>query len=126
MHISAKAVIMKKNKFLLQLRDNKKNIYAPNSWGFFGGKAEKNEKIETCIKREINEELSVKCVKAKKICETFYRKKVLLVFFNVKTIGKINSKKLTEGQGLGWFSKKEIKKIKKSWEVNFLFDTFNY
>ena len=83
MHISAKAVIMKKNKFLLQLRDNKKNIYAPNSWGFFGGRAEKNEKIETCIKREINEELSVKCVKAKKSCETVYRKKVLLVFFNV-------------------------------------------
>ena len=87
MHISAKAVIMKKNKFLLQLRDNKKNIYAPNSWGFFGGRAEKNEKVETCIKREINEELSVKCVKANKICETVYRKKVLLVFFNAKTIG---------------------------------------
>ena len=41
-------------------------------------------------------------------------------------MGKIDSRKLTEGQDLGWFSKKEIKKIKKSWEVKFFFNTFKY
>ena len=30
-------IIVKNKKILLQLRDNKKDIIFPNSWGFFGG-----------------------------------------------------------------------------------------
>mgnify|MGYP001281588625 CR=1 FL=1 len=48
-----------KNRYLLQLRDDKKNIAYPNSWGFFGGAFKKKETAEKCIIRELYEELLI-------------------------------------------------------------------
>ena len=48
---------MNKDKYLLQLRDDKNNIYSPNCWGFFGGACKENETSEQCMKRELQEEL---------------------------------------------------------------------
>ena len=41
---SVKAVIHLDGKILLQLRDEKPNIYYPGVWGLFGGNVESNEK----------------------------------------------------------------------------------
>ena len=38
MHFSSKAIIFKNSKYLIQLRDNKRNIFFPNHWAFFGGR----------------------------------------------------------------------------------------
>ena len=40
---SSKGIVVVKDKYLLQLRDNKKNIFFPNFWGLFGGSLNKNE-----------------------------------------------------------------------------------
>ena len=47
------------NNYLFQLRDDKRNIFYPLHWGVFGGGIESNETEKNCLKREINEELSI-------------------------------------------------------------------
>ena len=53
------AIITKKNKYLLQLRDNKKLIRDPKMWGLFGGSIRKFEKPIKALLREIREEIDV-------------------------------------------------------------------
>ena len=53
MGIASKAVIIHKGKYLLQHRDDKKEIFSPNYWGCFGGMIDhKNESAIEGIKRE--------------------------------------------------------------------------
>ena len=39
----AKAILLERGKFVLQLRDNKPLIDFPDMWSLFGGAIEKNE-----------------------------------------------------------------------------------
>ena len=118
----SKAVIINKNKYLLQLRDNKKNINSPNRWCFFGGGFNKGETAEECVKREIQEELSIKCKILTKIYEYInYKTETYNYFFHVKPIDKIILSNLNEGQDIGWFNKVQIKKIKKAEDVKIFF-----
>ena len=63
---AVKLIITKNKKYLFQLRDKNKKIYSPNRWGFFGGKVRKGERPENCAKRELYEEIKVKCSITKK------------------------------------------------------------
>ena len=63
---AAAAIIIVNNKFLLQLRDNKNNIFFPNFWGLFGGAINKDEKFSDGLNREIQEELDLNISKKKK------------------------------------------------------------
>ena len=56
---SVKGIIVVKNNYLLQLRDNKKNVYFPNFWGVFGGRVEKTETYQKALEREIKEETNL-------------------------------------------------------------------
>ena len=56
---SVKAVIHSDGKILLQLRDEKPNIYYPGVWGLFTGKVEPNEKPIDALKRELLEEIGL-------------------------------------------------------------------
>ena len=56
---SVKGIIVVKNNYLLQLRDNKKNVYFPNFWGVFGGRVEKTETYHKALEREIKEETNL-------------------------------------------------------------------
>lgn len=47
------------NNYLFQLRDDKKKIFYPLHWGVFGGGMEPDETEKNCLKRELNEELSI-------------------------------------------------------------------
>ena len=51
-------ILIKDNKILMTKRSKKKREF-PNYWEFPGGKCNKNESIQNCIKREINEELNI-------------------------------------------------------------------
>ena len=51
---TSKAVITFERKYLLQLRDLKKNIFYPGFWGLFGGRIENNENKKALV-REIKE-----------------------------------------------------------------------
>lgn len=124
---ATKIIIVKNNKYLFQLRDNKKNISSPNKWGFFGGKVEKNETPEACAKRELFEEIKVKCKISYKYFEAVNKKTNFLhFFFRVIIFGKVKKINLTEGQNLGWYSEKEIKKKNIAWEVKKFFKLKNY
>ncbi len=119
---ATKAIICKDNKYLLQLRDNKKNIYFPNSWGFFGGEVGLRETPENSVKREVKEELSAGCSFLKKLFELENPGTGTQVhFFYFETKKNIKKKHLNEGQDLGWFLPKEMKKIKCTWDVKFFF-----
>ena len=55
--LASKAIMYKGNKFLLQLRDNKKNIPCPDQWSFFGGALSQGESPWEGLQRELYEEL---------------------------------------------------------------------
>ena len=114
---------MNKDKYLLQLRDDKKNIYSPNCWGFFGGACKENETSEQCMKRELQEELSTKCDFLMKIHECMhYKTGTYIYFFYTKLNKKITKKNLKEGQDMDWFYPHQIKKLKKAWDTKIFFD----
>ena len=56
---SVGAIIYYKGKYLIQRRDNKKNIFFPNFWGVFGGSLKKHEDEKKGILRELKEELNL-------------------------------------------------------------------
>lgn len=123
MKSASKAIIVNKNKYLLQHRDNKRNIYSPNCWGFFGGAIKPKESAEQCVKRELKEELSVKCDFLMKMHECLNPNTgTYLHFFYVNPKTKITINNLKEGQNLGWFKKDQIKKLKKAWDLKIFFD----
>jgi 8-oxo-dGTP pyrophosphatase MutT (NUDIX family) len=54
------AIILGANgRVLLQLRDDKPDIFFPNMWGLFGGAVEAGETPEIALLRELNEELGI-------------------------------------------------------------------
>ena len=103
---SVKAIILKRKKYLLQLRDNKKNIFFPNYWGLFGGRLHMGEKYENCIRREIKEEINLNIKVVKKIlCKLQYdwfNKERDLNYYECFT-KDFSDMKLFEGKNLNFF-----------------------
>lgn len=122
----ALAIIKYKNKFLLQLRDNKNHIRDPNMWGLFGGSINKNEKPMIALKRELVEELNHNFISIKKFTKIFYKKdKMECYIYFINT----NNKKfdLKEGQDYNFFLLNDIllgsiysKITKKSHKLTFI------
>jgi len=106
------------NKFLLVLRDNKKDIPYPNYWSLLGGGIEKGESPEQALKRELIEEIGIEINKVNLIKEMqldmeFNNKKIstLLFLFKADIDLEIDKIKLNEGQRLEYFSQDEILKL---------------
>lgn len=106
-------IIIKNKKILLQLRDNKKNIIFPNSWGFFGGSINLNENHYKAIKRELFEELNIKNFRTLKFLSTYYspRYKSFFFIFTLRLSEKII---LNEGFDCEFFNENKILVGKKS------------
>lgn len=64
------AIIIYNEKIIAVQRGPKMSL--PLKWEFPGGKIEKNETEEACIKREIKEELNIEIVLLKKLSTSFY------------------------------------------------------
>lgn len=56
---AAAIIINEKNEVLLQLRDDKPDIFFPNHWGCFGGAIDLGERLEQTLAREVMEELNI-------------------------------------------------------------------
>lgn len=113
---SVKAIITKKKKYLLQLRDNKKNIFFPNYWGLFGGRLNIDEKNSIGILREIKEELNLEVKIRKEIMRIDYdmisfKKKRKLTYYEcfTKDFSKLI---LFEGKRFEFLAFNELKCLK--------------
>ena len=113
---SAGAIIFIKNKYLLQLRENKKNIYFPGFWGVFGGLLEKNEGFEKGLEREVKEETNLNVKASKMILSNNFRfldyKIRYRMYFECKVLDK-NKINLNEGRDFKFYSFKELRKLQK-------------
>ena len=126
MHFASKAIIFENNKYLLQLRDNKKNIFYPNHWALFGGRFKKNETAEECLIREIREELLVKIKITMKIYERCNNETNSYInYFYAQALNDIKPANLQEGQAMQWFSKAQIKKLKLAKDLKIILDYLN-
>ena len=116
---SVGVVIYFKDKYLIQKRSNKKNIYFPNLFGVFGGNVEKKEKIIKAVIREIFEELNIK-LNSKQVKFFFkisinsrhFLKNRSRFYFFVKILkSQLNSINLKEGQSYHFINISKIKKL---------------
>jgi 8-oxo-dGTP pyrophosphatase MutT (NUDIX family) len=114
----AAILIGKKNRFLLQKRDDVNDIYFPGYWGLFGGKIENFETSEDAIRREIFEELGVffedfkYFLEIKFRCPKFDNKIHKRIFFKCHTTLSEVDFTLGEGEDLRYFSIDELPPVK--------------
>lgn len=117
--IAGVPVIIKNSKgeILLGKRTSKPIFYS-GMWGLPGGMIEYNESIENAGIREIKEELGVKIKilrRGKAVYEDFPNKNCQLHLLDIPLYAEIVSgkpKPKDETQKVGWFSPKQIQRIK--------------
>jgi len=109
---SVKAVIHTNGSLLLQLRDNKSEIFFPGAWGLFGGSIDDEERpLETLI-RELAEEICFDVQQAQFLFRWQHKKyNSLLHFFLVHLTVDLSDLCLREGQAMELFSIKQIKML---------------
>ena len=112
---SAKGIVLVNNKYLLQLRDNKKQIFYPNFWGLFGGSLNKYENYRNAVEREMKEETNLKVKAVRKILSVNFnvitsKRKRGITYFECKILNK-DRIVLNEGKKYEFFSFKQIKKL---------------
>lgn len=113
---TSKAIIVSDKKYLLQLRDLKKNIFYPGFWGLFGGRIENKENKKKALIREIKEETNLKIDILREIFSVNFkvvglRSKRSILYYECFPKGK-QKFILGEGANFKFFSFKELKKIK--------------
>jgi len=110
MLISSSAIIIRKsdNKVFIARRSLNKE-FSPGKWETIGGRAEKGESPEECLKREVKEELNVEIKTFKPFKDYYYKGRVFKTF--IVELDKEPSPNKTDFEDWGWFSKEEIEKM---------------
>jgi 8-oxo-dGTP pyrophosphatase MutT (NUDIX family) len=113
---SAHAILMLKDKYILQLRDNKPNICSAGQWSLFGGEIQNNQSPLQTIKREIFEELLIKPKKFKFLWyidfySLYLKSKVRIWFFVSDVTNFWSQHELREGQMAKSFGFKQLSQL---------------
>ena len=115
MEKSVTLLLIKKNKVLLQKRDDKPYILMPGYWAFPGGTVEYKENIKDAICREIKEETGYKIKKPilfnQKLVQLPSMKKIFMCFFYDIYDGK-QKIKCFEGKKMEFKSFRKTLKLK--------------
>jgi diadenosine tetraphosphate (Ap4A) HIT family hydrolase/8-oxo-dGTP pyrophosphatase MutT (NUDIX family) len=101
----------KEKKIFLQLRDNKPNIWYPNTWCHFGGGFEPGETPEQAIIREIKEEIDYDLTDPEYVGNFPIGGSQNYIFRKVIPDANDNTFKILEGQRGKFFSLEELKNI---------------
>lgn len=114
---SSFAIIEIGDSFLLQKRDDFKNIWYPSMLGLFGGKIENNENECDALKREILEETNIILKKVSFLCDFRIKNKKsfftrYIFFTKIKNLP--NNFRITEGQGYVLVKKDKLFSLKKT------------
>lgn len=105
---SAVIVRDKDNKVFITKRSQNKK-YSPNKWETIGGKVEKDESFEDCLKREIKEELNTD-IRSFKYLKDYFFANCHFKFYLVELKGEPKPNK-NDVSDWGWFSRDEIEKM---------------
>ena len=116
-YYSNHAIIIFKNYFLLQHRDNKENIHFPDFWGLFGGKQRKDELPEFSLLRELKEETNLNISSVDFFLQFKVSSPIIQPIRNIKYficyLSFIPKKiKISEGKNFNFFTFKKIGGIK--------------
>lgn len=104
------AIILKEGKVLAAQRSETMSL--PLKWEFPGGKINPNESEETCLKRELFEELNLSVVIKARLSNSLYnygKFTILLIPFIVDYIE--SEIILHEHRQFGWFSKDQLRTL---------------
>ena len=110
---SVHAILLLGDRFILQLRDNKRSIAAPGKWSLFGGQISNAESALEAIQREISEELSIQMPTFDYLwsCDHFgeFERRMIKMSFFVADIERFwPFKRLMEGQRAEAFSYDDV------------------
>jgi mutator protein MutT/uracil-DNA glycosylase family 4 len=101
------AIIERAGRFLVTRRDPRKHL--GGLWEFPGGKRERGESLEDCLRRELDEELGIHVhvgERAAIVPWTYPERRVLLHFFRCRlTGGRLRPR---EGQTYRWGTRREL------------------
>jgi len=102
-------------RYLLQLRDDRPDIWFPGHWGLFGGAVESHEAPHDALRRELAEELGLAVCSATYFCQVifdlgdpeagFRRRYFYAVPIDAPAIAGL---RLGEGQAMRWFAYAEL------------------
>jgi 8-oxo-dGTP diphosphatase len=101
-------------QYLLQHREDRRDISYPNCWGLFGGACEKGESAAEALRRELLEELALEVTSYEPLLTCTYDlwsedRRTRKAFFSIELsqaqAGKIV---LGEGQGMAWLRFEEV------------------
>jgi len=103
---SVAGIIYFKNKYLFQIRDNKKSIWFPGFNGFFGGLVDNNETSKNALKREILEELNISIISSNLLIKIKFQTKKLKKererYYYLLSMPKNFEKKIIINEGRGY------------------------
>jgi len=115
--------VEKDNKYLMLYRNKKKSDYNEGKWIGLGGKLEKGESMEDCVKREVFEESGLKLKSVKPRGAIFFINDIceheLMCLYTADYDGKVASFNCDEGE-LSWISKDKVMDLA-LWEGDKLF-----
>ncbi|MDQ3077081.1 MAG: NUDIX domain-containing protein [bacterium] len=115
-------ILIHKDKFLLQHRDDKQGISNPNKWGLVGGGVDEGETPEEAIKRECSEEIGVIPRNITYIGQTIDNK---FRFYAYLDDDEVDTLRLGEGQEIRFFAPEEVLSINLTPRVEMFFKTYS-
>lgn len=105
---AAIAILYQNNQFLLQLRDDKPEIFYPGQWAFCGGHLEPGESPEEAMRRELLEEIAYAPPTLTYLHSSLTDRQIIRHVFYAPLTVPVKSLEINEGMDLGLSTLEEV------------------